>query len=136
MSYRLLKEIKRLQILLLTIMLIALTGCKKEVTEVTVDAYAQLDAKTEYKQGIYSLEFTLQDYPYQEVGVRSGTSKNAFSKNEGLTQNIANEVATHRYAVFYNTLAKNTIYYYQIYVKDATSGREVYSDVFSFTTNP
>jgi len=135
MNSQLLKAVKPLKMFLFTIFLLAFMGCKKGVVEVSVDAFAETNTEIKFTQGICNLQFTLQEYPYKEVGVKLGTNKNIWYKNEGLTRQIANQVGSNRYGVFLNSLTANTTYYYQIYVKDS-SGKEIYSDVFSFTTNP
>jgi hypothetical protein len=33
-------------------------SCKKEVTQVNVDAYAQIDAKIDFTDGVYKLQFS------------------------------------------------------------------------------
>lgn len=122
--------------MLFALFLLTLVSCKKEVTEVSVDAFAQLNNEVVFVDGVYNVQFTLQQYPYKEVGVKLATNKTMFNKNTGLTQQTANEISSNRYSTFYNLLTPKTIYYYQIYVKDSASSKEVYSDVFSFTTNP
>jgi hypothetical protein len=110
-------------------------SCKKEVTQVNVDAYAQIDAKIDFTDGVYKLQFSLSDYPYREVGVRLSSVKSMFQQTEGLNQQVGFEIAANRYAVLYGDLIKETTYYYQIYVIDSASSKTVYSDVYSFTTN-
>lgn len=135
-KYQLLKDAKHLKILFLTIFLLAFMGCKKEVVEVSVDAFAQLNTEVTQTQNTYNIQFTLQEYAYKEVGVRLGTSKDMLHKNLNLTLQIANLIGSNKYGAFFNSLKVNEVYYYQIYVKDSASAKEVYSDVFSFTTNP
>jgi len=136
MKFRSIKNDKLLKTWLLTTLLMVLFACKKEVVEVTVDAFDQVNAEVKQTQGIYSIQFTLHEYPYKEVGVKLATTKSSLAKNENLVQQIAYPVSLNRYGIFLNTLTANKTYYYQIYVKDSTSPKEVYSDVFSFTTNP
>ena len=112
-----------------------LVSCKKEVVQVTVDAYAKIDARVEHHKGIYSLEFSLQEYPYKEVGIRLSSVKSKFQQAEGLNTQVAVEIAANRYSVFYDTLVGETTYYYQIYVVDPATAKTIYSDVYSFTTN-
>jgi len=122
--------------MLLAGLLMVAMACKKDVQGVPVDAFAQVNPKIVYKEGICSIQFTLEEYPYKEVGLRVATSKTLLHLNQGLTVEIANQVSANRYAVFFNTLLANKTYHYQIYVKDSASAKEVYSDVYSFTTNP
>ncbi len=136
MKCRLSKRVKRLNILLLSAVLLVFMSCKKEVVEVPVDAFAQVDSEVKFNQGVYHILFTLQKYPYKEIGVRWGDNKNLFHQNAGLTTQSASNVGSNRYGIFLNSLAANKIYYYQIYVRDSASDKEVYSDIFSFTTNP
>jgi len=137
MKYQLLRNAKGCKLLLLAIFLLLLASCKKEVTtEVTVDAFAQVNSEVKYNNGIYNILFTLQEYPYKETGIRMGTGKNMFYQNKDLTTYPAYEVSSSRYGVFVNSLPANTTYYYQIYVKDSATSKVVYSDLFSFTTNP
>lgn len=138
MKYQLPSRVKHLNILLLTFFLLVLAACKKEfiTTEVSVDAFAQVDNEVKYAEGIYNILFTLQKYPYKEVGVMMGTSKDQFYKHKDLTTHLANEVSLNRYGIFVNSLLANKTYYYQIYVKDSASDKQIYSDLYSFTTNP
>jgi len=135
MSSQFPKRTNRLSAWALVFFLLFSISCKKEVIEVNVDAYAQLAAQVDYTNGAYKLQFSLGDYPYKEVGVRLSAVKSMFQQTDGLNKQIAVEVAANRYAVFYDTLIKETTYYYQIYVIDPASAKTVYSDVYSFTTN-
>ena len=135
MSSRLLKDIKSLKMPLFAIYLLLLMGCKKDIVEVSVDAFSDLNTEIKNIQGVNSLQFTLQEFPYKEVGVKLGTNKSKWYQKDGFTLIIANQVSSGRYGIFLNSLTPNTTYYYQIYVKN-TSGKEIYSDLFSFTTNP
>lgn len=136
MKYLLSKDVKRLNVFLLTTFLCLSMACKKEVTEVSVDAFAQVNNEVKYNQGVYNVLFTLQEYPYKEVGVMLGTSKGQFHQRTDLITYPANEVGSNRYGIFLNSLTAGKTYYYQIYVKDSASAKVVYSDVFSFITNP
>jgi hypothetical protein len=137
MKYLLPWDVRLSPCFFLTAFLLSFTACKKTtITENSVDAFAQVNNEVNYQQGIYNILFTLQEYPYKEVGVRIGTSKNMFYKNTDLSYHLAYQVSLNRYGIFLNSLAGNKIYYYQIYVKDTASSKEVFSDVFSFTTNP
>lgn len=136
MRYLLLKDFKRSYVLLLANFLLVLGSCKKEVIETAVDAFSQINTEVKYSQGIYNVQFTLQEYPYKEVGIRLALSKTMIHQNVNVTQEIANQASLNRYAVFLNNLTANKTYFYQIYVKDSASDKEVYSDIFSFTTNP
>ena len=110
--------------------------CKKDInTEVTVDAFKQVDPEVKYNNGIYNIMFTLQEYPYKETGIRMGTEKNMFYQNKDITTYPAYQMSPNRYGVFVNSLAANATYYYQIYVKDSATSKEVYSDLFLFTTS-
>ena len=135
MNSRLLKDIKSLKMPLFAICLLLLMGCKKDIVEVSVDAFSDLNKEIKNIQGVNSLQFTLQEFPYKEVGVKLGTNKSKWYQKDGFTLIIANQVSSGRYGIFLNSLTPNTTYYYQIYVKN-TSGKEIYSDLFSFTTNP
>jgi len=135
MNSRLLKDVKSLKMPLFAICLLVLMGCKKDVVEVSVDAFSDLNAEIRLVQGVNSLQFTLQEFPYKEVGVKLGTNKSKWYQKDGFTLIIANQVSSSRYGIFFNSLTPNTTYYYQIYVKNA-SGKEISSDLFSFTTNP
>ncbi len=135
MNSRLLKDIKSLKMPLFAICLLLLMGCKKDIVEVSVDAFSDLNTEIKNIQGVNSLQFTLQEFPYKEVGVKLGTNKSKWYQKDGFTLIIANQVSSGRYGIFLNSLTPNTTYYYQIYVKN-TSGKEIYSDLFSFTTNP
>jgi 5-hydroxyisourate hydrolase-like protein (transthyretin family) len=135
MNSRFPKRTNRLNAWALVFFLFFSTSCKKEVIEVNVDAYAQLAAHVDFTSGVYKLQFSLGDYPYKEVGVRLSSVKSIFQQTDGLNKQIAVEVAANRYAVFYDTLVKETTYYYQIYVIDPASAKTVYSDVYSFATN-
>ena len=135
MSSRLLKDVKSLKMPLFAIFFLVLMGCKKDVVEVSVDAFSDLNAEIRLVQGVNSLQFTLQEFPYKEVGVKLGTNKSKWYQKDGFTLIIANQVSSSRYGIFFNSLTPNTTYYYQIYVKN-TSGKEISSDLFSFTTNP
>jgi hypothetical protein len=106
------------------------------VRKVNVDAYSNLAPDVKFEQGVYTLKFTLQDYPYQEVGVRLSSDKGLFAKEEATNKQIAVEISADRYAVFYDSLVNNNTYFYQIYVKDPVTSRLVYSDVLFFNTNP
>lgn len=121
--------------LLFTIFLLVLMGCKKDVVEVSVDAFSDMNTEIKQVQGVRSLQFTLQEFPYKEVGVKLGTNKSKWYQKDGFTLLIANQVSSNRYGVFFNSLKASTTYYYQIYVKNV-SGKEISSDLFSFTTNP
>ncbi|MBC8986832.1 hypothetical protein H9X96_13725 [Pedobacter sp. N36a] len=136
MKYPLLKGIKKLSILSLFAGVLVLTSCKKETVEVSVDAFAQLNNELKYEQGVYNVLFSLQEYPYKEIGVRVGNTKSSIHQNKDLTYYIANQVSANRYGIFLNALTRDKIYYYQIYVKDSASEKVVYSDIFSFKTNP
>jgi hypothetical protein len=136
MRYPLAEDVKRLKILFLLCLLPLLAGCKKEIVEVEIDAFAKMDTEVKNSQGIYTILFTLQEYPYKEVGLRLGTDKAMFLKGTNLTSHTANQVSANRYGVFINALKPKQIYYFQIYVKDSATAKEVYSDVSSFTTNP
>jgi hypothetical protein len=120
---------------LLVFILVFSISCKKEITQVNVDAYAKIDAQVDLTDGVYKVQFSLSDYPYKEVGVRLSSVKSMFQQTEGLNQQIGFEIAANRYAVLYSNLVKETTYYYQIYVIDSASSKTVYSDVYSFTTN-
>ncbi|RYF21007.1 MAG: hypothetical protein EOO42_11380 [Flavobacteriales bacterium] len=111
-------------------------ACKKEVVEVKIDAFAQLNPEIKSEKNIYNVLFTLQEYPYKEVGLRLSKNKSSFFSGNDLSNFVANEVSKARYGVFINGLASNQVYYYQIYVKDSKATIEVYSDVLSFKTNP
>jgi len=136
MRYQLQKDVKPIKMLLLSGFLLVLLACKKEITETAVDAFAQINTEVKYSKGIYNVQFTLQEYPYKEVGIKLAISKSMIHQNLNVRQEIANQASLNRYAVFLNNLAANKTYYYQIYVKDSASAKEVYSDIFSFTTNP
>lgn len=120
------------------VFLLVLAACKKETitTLVSVDAFAQIDNEVKYTEGIYNILFTLQKYPYKEVGVMMGTSKDLFNTHKDLTTHLANQVSLNRYGIFVNSLLANKTYYYQIYVKDTSSDKQIYSDLYSFTTKP
>lgn len=135
MNSRFLKDVKSLKMLLFAICLLVLMGCKKDVVEVSVDAFSDLNAEIKQVQGVNSLQFTLQEFPYKEVGVKLGANKSKWYQKDGFTLIIANQVSSSRYGIFFNSLTPNTTYYYQIYVKNAF-GKEISSDLFSFTTNP
>jgi hypothetical protein len=130
------KNLSQYRHLLIIIVLLQLFSCKKEVVEVNVDAYSNLAPDVKFEQGVYTLKFTLQDYPYQEVGVRLSSDKGLFAKEEATNKQIAVEISADRYAVFYDSLVNNNTYFYQIYVKDPVTSRLVYSDVLFFNTNP
>lgn len=132
MKYLSLKSIRNLA---LFASLLVLTACKKEKTEVTVDAFAQVNKEVKYDQGVYNILFSLQEYPYKEVGVRVGSSKSLIHQDKDLTYHLAHQVTANRYGIFLNALSKDKIYYYQIYVKDSIAEKIVYSDIFSFKTN-
>ncbi|RZM27388.1 MAG: hypothetical protein EOO88_13435 [Pedobacter sp.] len=106
------------------------------MVETKVDAFAQPNNEVKYNQGTYTILFTLQEYPYKEVGIRMSSNKSDFNTREKLTRQISNPVSKNRYGIFVNNLNPATIYYYQIYVQDSASTREVNSAIFSFTTQP
>ncbi len=128
-------SLKGVKLLLLAILLVIIS-CKKEVVEINVDAFAQLNNEVKTNQGMYTILFTLQPYPYKEVSLKLAKSKESFHKNTNLTSFTANQVSENRYGVFVNNLNANETYYYQILVKDSSSSKEVSTDVFSFKTNP
>lgn len=138
MKYLLSSRVKHLNLLLLMVFLLISGACKKDgkITEAPVDAFAQVDNEVKYTEGTYNILFTLQKYPYKEVGVMMGTNKDLFHQHKDLTTHLASEVSLNRYGIFVNSLLANTTYYYQIYVKDSASDKQVYSDLYSFTTNP
>lgn len=121
---------------ILALILLLTLSCKKETIEVSVDAFSQLNTEVKSDQGVYQILFTLQPYPYSEVGVRISKSKDSFYKNTGLGNFYANKVSPERYGTFINGLDRKTTYYYQIYVKDSSGPKEVHSDVYSFQTIP
>lgn len=100
-----------------------------------VDAFAKLDAKLEFDEDVYQLQFSLQDYPYKEAGVRLSSIKSMFQQIQGINTQTAVQISDNRYAVYYDTLVEGTTYYYQIYVIDPVSAKTVYSDIYSFTTS-
>lgn len=106
------------------------------MVEKKVDAFAQLNNEVKYSQGTYNILFSLQEYPYKLVGVRMSSNKSDFNTREKLERQIANPMTQNRYGIFVNNLTPGTIYYYQIFVQDSASTREVNSDLFSFTTQP
>lgn len=123
------------KLLLAALMPLLLLSCRKETIEVPIDAFAQLDTELRYDEEIYTLLFTLQEYPYKEVGLRLSLDKNSFYKEKGITHYPVYLVSKNRYGVFLNSLKAETAYYYQLYVKDSVSSKEVYSDVFSFSVS-
>ncbi|RYF26202.1 MAG: hypothetical protein EOO42_02055 [Flavobacteriales bacterium] len=133
MKFQLSRDVK---LFLFAIVIFTFTACKKEVVEVKVDAFAQLSTEVKVEKNVYNLLFTLQEYPYKEVGVRLSKDKASFFDGVGLNSLGANKVSKARYGIFVNGLSTNQVYYYQIYVKDSNTANEVYSDVFSFKTNP
>ncbi|MGM9477195.1 hypothetical protein ACS5PU_12220 [Pedobacter sp. GSP4] len=136
MKYQLPKAVKSLSVLLLTIFIILTGACKKQIIEVPVDAFDQVNPELKYVQGAYKIEFSLHQYPYKEVGIKLTTNKSSLYQNKDIVRYTANEVSLNRYGVFLNNMAASKTYYYQIYVKDAASSKEVYSDVYSFITTP
>jgi len=112
------------------------SACKKQTNETVVDAFAQVNPEAKYNNGVYNIQFSLQEYPYDEVTVNISESKNNFHKNTNLIQIKAYQASNGRYGVFINTLAAARTYYYQIRVKDSAAGKLVNSDIYSFTTNP
>lgn len=134
MRYRLLNNVKRLFFLLSTALIILTAACKKKIIEVPVDAFAQVNPEVKYNQGTYKIEFSLHEYPYKEVGIKLTTNKSMLYQTKDLSQYPANQVSLNRYSVFLNNLTSAKTYYYQIYVKDSASSKEIYSDVFSFIT--
>lgn len=137
MRYPLKKGTKACYLLLLLISLLTLDSCKKEVmVEKKVDAFDQLDNEVKHSEGIYNILFSLQEYPYKQVGIRMSINKNDFNTREKLARQIANPVAQNRYGIFVNNLSPGTTYYYQIYVQDSAGTTEVNSDLFSFITQP
>ena len=136
MKFQLPRVVKNFVLLGFCFLVLFQTSCKKEVTEVTIDAFAQLNNEVKYNQGTYNILFTLQEYSYKEVGVRIGTNKALFTSQTNTITFIANPVSQNRYGIFVNNLTPNKIYYYQIFVKDSASSKEVSSDIFSFNTNP
>jgi hypothetical protein len=135
MKYLFPKGFNHFKLVSICLLLILSSACKKEVTEVKVDPFVQLETQVESNQGIYEIRFSLQDYDYNEVGVKMGTNKTMFFQNKDLSQLKANLSSLKRYSVFTNSLSGSTTYYYQIYVKDA-SDKEVLSDLYAFTTTP
>lgn len=113
-------------------LMMAFISCKKEVIEVTVDAFAQLNTEVKKDGDALMLAFTLQPYPYQETGVRTGADKSAFYQGTALTYHKANAVSSNRYAIYLDPAFADQDFFYQIYVKDAKSSKEIYSDVFSY----
>ncbi|RZK04650.1 MAG: hypothetical protein EOO43_22265 [Flavobacterium sp.] len=124
------------KLLLFVIILFAFTSCKKETVERNIDAFAQLNTEVKADKNVYNILFSLQEYPYKEVGIKLSKNKSSFFDGIGLNNFVANKVSDNRYGVFVNGLLANQNYYYQVYVKDSNSANEVYSDVFSFKTNP
>lgn len=118
------------------LMALIASSCKKQVTEVPVDAFSDLNTLIEHREDNYLLLFTLQEYPYLEVGVRLSADRNAFYKNTGLVNYLSYPVSKNRYGVFLDTIEEGKTYYYQIYVKDSQSPKEAYSDVYSFKATP
>lgn len=135
MRFQLLKAGKGLLNLLLALLMLAVISCKKETVEVTVDAFSQLNTEVKTDQDAFRLLFTLQPYPYAETGVRIGLDKNSFYHGTGLTYHRANPVSNNRFSVFLDPAYADKDFFYQIYVKDANSSKEIYSDVFSFRSN-
>lgn len=136
MKFQLPKVVKHFALLGFYLYMLFPIACKKEVTEVTIDAFAQLNNEVKYSQGTYNILFTLQEYSYKEVGVRIGDNKAVFANQANTTTYRANPVGLNRYGIFVNNLTAHKTYYYQIFVKDSASPKEVSSDIFSFNTNP
>jgi hypothetical protein len=110
-------------------------SCKKEVVIVDVDAFAALNTTVSLDENVYKFMFSLEEYPYQEVGVKLSSIKSTLNEQGGNVQ-IAIPVGHKRYGVFYDALVRNTVYYYQIYVVDQATSQRIHSDVYSFKTNP
>ncbi|SEQ91597.1 hypothetical protein [Pedobacter rhizosphaerae] len=136
MKFQSKKGVKPLIFFLFFAFILSLSSCKKDGKEVIIDAFAQLNPEVKHNQGVYNIQFTLQQYPYQEVIVRLAESKTQLFQNSKLVIIQANQMSLNRYGVFINNLIGNKNYYYQILVKDSATSKEVYSDVFSFSTNP
>ena len=118
--------------LLAVLLMFGFISCKKETIEVTVDAFAQLNTELKKEGDVFMLLFTLQPYPYQETGVRTGPNKSSFYQGTALFYHKANAVSNNRYAIYLDPANADKDFFYQIYVKDAKSSKEIYSDVFSY----
>ena len=134
MSYLSLRDVRRLLLPLIAIFLI-FSSCKKQTNEVIIDAFANINPDIKYTNGVYNLQFTLQEFPYDEVILKLTDLKANFYKNTNLTLTKAYQVSPNRYGIFINLPPISKTYYYQIQVKDI-SGKIVNSDIYTFTTNP
>ncbi|NEU09324.1 hypothetical protein GZH53_13450 [Flavihumibacter sp. R14] len=121
--------------LFLALLMLGFISCKKEVIEVRVDAYAQLDIEVKHQEDVFALLFTLQPFPYEEIGVRIGADKASFYQGTGLIYHRAYPVSNDRFGIFLDSAHADKDFFYQIYVKEAKSSKEIYSDVFSFRSN-
>lgn len=122
--------------ILALVMLLCFSCKKEENVEIYVDAFKKLDTEVLNKDGVYNILFTLQEYPYDEIGLRISSDKGSFFKNKDIVKQPAYQVNKNRYGTFINNLQSDRTYYYQIYVRDIRTSKEVLSDIFSFKTAP
>jgi len=115
--------------------LVLFSSCKKQIVEVPIDAFLDLKNEVKFEDGSYTVSFTLQEYPYKEVGLWMNANRNSFHTGSDLTYCPTHTVAKNQYRSYLNVLEPNKTYYYQIFVKDPISSQSVYSEVFSFKTN-
>ena len=114
--------------------LLTIVSCKKETVYEEIDAFSNLQAKTEMIEGQYIINFQLAPFDYKQVTVRVSNNLSDFSSNP-LGGQVYTVVINSNYAckVFLDPISNAGKYFYQIMVFD-DQGNKVISDVFSFTT--
>jgi hypothetical protein len=136
MKYPLPRKDKTIYIFILLISVILSTSCKKEITEILINPFENLNTLVNHENGVYQISFTLEKYPYDKYFLKLSSDKNSFYKNINIKEYPAYALNSSRYSTYINLLEPDKIYYYQIVVVDSKSTKEIYSDVFSFKTEP
>lgn len=137
MKFQLLKISGLMKKLMFFCFIILICSCKKEIIEIEVDAFKNLQQEVKMlDNGTYRISFVLQDFDYDDYGLKLTSDKNNFFKGINLVNYSIYPLENKRFGSFVNSLEKKKTYYYQIFVKGNSSSKEVNSEVYSFTTEP
>lgn len=134
MKYQSLKKGKVTSLFIFFLYVIFSTSCKKEIIEILIDPFENLNTVVNHDNGIYQISFTLESYPYSNTFIRMSTDKNSFYNNINIKEYPVYVLNSNRFSAYTNLLQPDKTYYYQIVVIDNKSTKEIYSDVFSFKT--
>lgn len=128
--------VKAKSLLIFIACVVLLLSCKKETKEITVDAFKDIQFSILQREKTYQLSFTLQPFTYYDYGIRISADKGSLFTGSKVEEYAAYPIDKDRYGLFINTLGANKVYFYQIFVRSSSTSNRIFSDVYSFSTNP